>query len=286
MSLRCDEGADESLGVGWVVDEIACLNRFVGICFAGLHHAADATGALHIVRQVDSTLGRPDRFGSPAVFEKELRKATDIEVFAKKEWDEGFPYLYALATVRLWTIMESAIDELVLDVVRLRPNVRQFPAIQKLKGPLVSFMSSSPEEQAEYLVTVLKEDVRASLQPGIGRFEAILSVVGLGGAVLDEVRRAFLELSEVRHVLVHRRGKADAKLVKQRCPWLPFKVGDDVKIRASEFDSFCLACDWYVLELDKRIIQLDGGKQRPEEAELQATVEKKVCEGRKQLREQ
>lgn len=94
--------------IGWVVDEIVRLNQFVGICFAGLHYAADATGNLRLVREVDLTLGRPDRFGSPESFQDEIRKATRIEGFAKAEWDGGFPYLYGLATVRLWTIMESA----------------------------------------------------------------------------------------------------------------------------------------------------------------------------------
>src|SRR5215216_1861472 len=48
------------------------------------------------------------------------------------------------------------------------------------------------------------------------------------GEVTTPVRRVLLELSEIRHVLVHRRGKADAKLVKDRCPWLPFKIGEEV----------------------------------------------------------
>jgi len=278
MSKDAGRLGEDSLRVGWVVGEITRLNYFVGIGFAGLHHAADATGNLRIVREADETLGKPDRFGSPEAFQQALEKAAHVESFAKDEWDNDFPYLYGLATIRLWTIMESAIDELVIDLVRLRPQVRELPAIQKLKGPLISFISSSPEEQAEFLVNVLKEDVRASLQPGIGRFEAILNAVGLGGAVHDGVRRVLLELSEVRHVLVHRRGKADAKLVKQRCPWLPLEVGDTVKVRCPEFNSFCLACDWYVLELDQRITLLDGGTRGAKEAKLQDKIERQLDE--------
>jgi hypothetical protein len=273
----------DSLDILWVLDEISSLNLFVDVCLAGLRNAADATDIIRVARKVDKALHRPDRFGTSEAFEEALKEATCVETFSKSECGTGFPYLYNLAAVRLWTIMESAIDELILDIVRLRREVRQTPSLQKLKGPLVSFMSSSPEDQAEFLVNALKEEVRASLQTGIGRFEAILSALGFGGPVHDEARRVFLELSELRHVLIHRRGRADAKLVRDRCPWLPLKVGDVVTVRGPEFHSFRLACYWYVLELNRRLTVYEGDMVNKEDAELQSLFERKLVEIRAHL---
>lgn len=185
-------------------------------------------------------------------FERILNQAKTYQSFAHREMPDGFPYLFSLVAIRMWSLMESAIDDLVVDVMRLCPKTREMPVIQKLKRPLVQFGSSSLDEQTEYLVSLLKEEVRASLQPGIGRFEAILKAVGLGGPVHDEVRRALLELSEIRHVLVHRRGKADAKLL-ERCPWLPFEVGATVKMREAELHLFHQACLWHVIEIERRL---------------------------------
>jgi hypothetical protein len=233
-------------------------------------------------RTVDPILEKAKSFSGDQEFERVLNQAKRLQDFAQGEMPEGFPYLFSLATIRMWSLMESAIDDLVVDVMRFCPQTRQLPVILKLKGPLVPFGSSSLDEQAEYLGNLLKEEVRASFQPGIGRFETILKAVDLGGPVHDEVRRAFLELSEIRHVLVHRRGKADAKLL-DHCPWLPFKLGATVKVREAELDLFHQASLWYVIEIERRLALFQHETQPAEEAKIQAELEKRIVEIRAYL---
>jgi hypothetical protein len=128
----------------------------------------------------------------------------------------------------------------------------------------------------------MKEEVRANFQPGVGRFEAILNAVELGGPVHDGVRRAFLELSEVRHVLVHRRSKADAKLL-ERCPWLPVKPGDLLQVSETDLHFYHLACLWYVVEIERRLAMWQDRTQPVQEADLQATLEKRIVEAHANL---
>lgn len=275
MSDEKTDGPDEP-GVGWVVAEITNLNHFIDACAGGLQQAAHASENVRSMREVDEVLRRPDRFGTAERYEEAQKRAVQLEQFSKPELKLGFPYLYGLAAIRLWAIVESAVDDLVVDLLLKRPETRQAPGLQKLKGPLVPFLASSPQEQAEYLAELLKQEVRASLHSGAGRFEAVLGMIELGGAVSSEVRRLLLELSEIRHVLVHRRGVADAKLVKDRCPWLRFKIGEVVTVGASDFRSYCMACDWYILELDRRLCAMYGRSRLPRAVTLQEDIESKL----------
>jgi uncharacterized protein YutE (UPF0331/DUF86 family) len=49
---------------------------------------------------------------------------------------------------------------------------------------------------------------------GCGRFESLLDTIGLGGSVEETVKRLFLELSQVRNIVVHKAGKADKRIVE------------------------------------------------------------------------
>ncbi len=269
----------EGDGIGWVSKELQKLMTFVEVCQGGLSLAASAVEVQDTLRLLDEDSGVPSRLVAPEVYKKRLEEAKKHEDFAEQELPAGFPYLFSLAAIRMWSLMESAFDQLVVYVLRVCPQTRQMAVIQKLKGPLVPFACLPPDEQAEFLLTQLKDEVRANFLPGIGRFESMLNAVGLGGPVHDEVRRALLELSEVRHVFVHRRGEADAKLL-ERCPWLPFKIGDQLKVREPELRSFFVACVCYVIEINRRLALFENRTRSPLMAAAQARMEKLIVDSR------
>ena len=134
----------------------------------------------------------------------------------------------------------------------------------------------STDEQAEHLAKLLKEELRANHQIGIGRFEALLNAVDLGGRIHETVRRTFVELSEIRHVLVHRRGKADAKLL-ERCPWLPVELGQTVNVGEPELHLYQQVSMWYVVEIERRLALSMNGTQPEEEAQLQTLLEARIA---------
>ena len=97
----------------------------------------------------------------------------------------------------------------------------------------------------------LKQDFGVSFKPWIARLEAILETIEMSGPVRDEVKRALLELSQVRNVLVYRKGLADSKLINL-CPWLALKPGDSVRVSQAQFRDYSMAGHWYLVELDVR----------------------------------
>jgi len=113
------------------------------------------------------------------------------------------------------------------------------------------YLDRSVEEQYEYLVELLDEERGSAFRYGVTRFELLLEPFGLAGSVDEDVRRELFVLQQLRHVLVHRDGVADRRLV-ERCPSLNVKPGDTVQINHDAYLRLSKATGQYVTELIQR----------------------------------
>jgi len=233
------------------------LMTFVDLSVAGFKDGARARQILFWNRMAQRILGERDPFATEENYTDATKRAGRVETFANAEQKYDFPYVYGMAAIRLWSIIETMVDDLVAYLLRTRPECRQVDVVQKLEGPLVEFVSANDDDRAKYLANLLTEQVKARFKLGIGRFEAVLNQISLGGPVDTDVQRTILELSQIRHVLVHRLGKADERLVTN-CPWLNLGPGQAVRITQKQFRRFYLAVFWYMLELDRRLALLSS----------------------------
>ena len=99
---------------------------------------------------------------------------------------------------------------------------------------LTEYESFQGEDRMRYLVGILERELAASLRPGVGRFECLLSPFGIRPHVETDDRRALNELAAVRNVIVHRAAIADARLI-ELCPWLGLEIGDEVTVGREAF---------------------------------------------------
>lgn len=256
-------------------EEMRELEQFVHVCENALLQATRAVKGVELKRDIAQFLGEPPPYASEEEFEKAKSWAADIERFAEAEKAAGLPYLFGLCTVRLWALLEAIVDELVVEAMRQPEKCKDQAALSKLKGPLMDFRNASPEEQAEFLAETLKQGVEASLKQGIGRFEAVLDPVGLGGAVDEIVRRALFELNQIRNVIVHKGGRADRRLVES-CAWLGMQRGDTVRVSGSMFRRYQLAAYWYVVELRSRVDERLGLTRSPEASEIHSRLREDI----------
>ena len=231
------------------------LMTFVDLSVAAVKDAAQARHILYWNRMAKRVLGERDPFPTEEHYTEAARHAKRFEIFAKGETKYDFPYLYGMATSRLWSIIETMVDDLIAHLIQTRPACRQSDVVRKLEGPLIEFAGAKEEDKAKYLANLLTEQVKARFKLGIGRFEAVLNQISLGGPVDPDVQKTILELSQIRHVIIHRLGKADEKLVTN-CPWLNLRPGQSVRVTQTQFRRFYLAVFWYMLELDRRLAAL------------------------------
>jgi hypothetical protein len=223
------------------LEQLRDVRMFEEIASEGLRVATEAK-ELHQLLMENSKL--PDE--NPVLVGEDAVKRVEAQAqWAEAEERDEFPYLHGLLCIRIWAILDAVVDDLVAMLLADPSKYQGQEIVRKIKVPVVDFTAASDEEKAEMVLQEYKRNLGASLKPGVGRFESMLDPLGLGGPVDDVVRRTLLECSQARHVLVHRAGFADPRLVKQ-CPEMNLEVGDPVEINHEQFIGFQLAADWYL----------------------------------------
>lgn len=244
-------------------DELSHLGRFVNICARALEQSTRAVEIVELYQRIAKF--RDD--ASSLMTEKDLIKAKkeagEVELFARKQKEDGFPYLYSLALVRLWGILEAMVDDIVVDFMRRPAQCKDKDFFYSMKGPLLEFATASPEQQADLLTERLKDAVQAGLKLGVGRFEAMLEPIGLGGGIDPDIRRVLFELSQVRNAIVHKAGVADRRFVES-CPWMNLKRGERLKVNGGDFHLYMVSAYYYALVLRLRTLQLSGCEKTQE----------------------
>ena len=179
------------------------------------------------------------------------QEADELASFAEFELADGLSSLHSLLAVRLCTILEVTVDDLACAALRKPDKWTQPDVVGKLSGPLLQFLEASEEDRVRFLCDELRLSTRASLKVGVGKFEDLLTPIGLGGTVADSVRRTLLEIIEVRNTIVHRAGVVDKQL-KARCPWLTVEIGETIKIDHFHYWKYLSAVTTYLAELYRR----------------------------------
>lgn len=226
------------------------LRLFAELCARGLEYGLSATKIHDIVRRGIET-GTVKRDVSAEQLEQQREQTMRLERFAHDQADRDFPYLYGVLSVRVWTILEDVVNSIVLERVADKAKIVDLPAFESLSIPLVPFLNADEQSRDELVLAALQQATKSRLKIGIGKFDSLLDAVGLDGGVPDAVRRAVVELSELRNVLAHRDGICD-KRVSQRCPWLHLRAGDRVSISRKQFSAYSLLPQWLFIELRRR----------------------------------
>ncbi len=67
--------------------------------------------------------------------------------FAREQLAAGSPYLFGLATIRLWGLLEATVDDGVARLIEVNERVRSSPAFAKVSVPFLEFSSIGPLER-------------------------------------------------------------------------------------------------------------------------------------------
>lgn len=254
------------------IRELLELDLFVEICLHGLEYASHA----HEIAQITTAYETGEQLERVKLSDALSQRVTKVQTFAREQASTHFPKLFELATVQLWSLLEAGIDDLILERLRKPEALPQGPVLAELQGSLLEFLSATSEQRATLLYERLKVATRASQQPGIARFEALLEPIGLKGPVDAAARRALIELAEVRHVIVHRGSRADTKLVA-RCPWLSPHLDQQVPLNHRRFTYYFAAAQWYILELHRRTCSFQNDEARDRSIALQVDLAKRLA---------
>jgi hypothetical protein len=186
-----------------------------------------------------------------------------VEIFqtavplARKQYEEGFPSIFAHATVDLWASLEAFLEDLLVRYLLHDPLARQNPVFEKIKISLVDYESMDAEERMRYLVNELEKEKDGVTRAGIDHFETMLKKIGLDGRVEPEVRQTLIELQQQRNIIIHRRSIVDRRFVRT-CPWLGLQVGQKRMVKFDDAWRYFTACRQYMWTVQSRFFARYG----------------------------
>jgi hypothetical protein len=174
---------------------------------------------------------KPTLDGSQAV-----EKAQKYEQMALEENRNGFPLTLSHAAVALWAALEVTIPTYVAVCLRAKPELLRGERFKKVRFP-VSMLDATPDEQFQWIVQELQDQLKTDEKLGIGRFEGLLAAAGFEVPVESYLRRDLLELSQVRNLVVHRFGVVD-EAFREKCPFRNDPIGSRLKISEADYDRY------------------------------------------------
>lgn len=198
-----------------------------------------------------SALAKLEVFGGPAETQARLESEKRLEALAKSEDESGYRLLSAHALIGVWGVLESAIDEWVVDWISERPHDLDVDDADEIKIPAASFVSSSLRDRAEILFTAYRKKQGQSFGVGIDRFERPLALVGLSGEVPSFISDAIFEMHKVRNVYAHCGGRADRQFL-ECCPWFDLSAGDVVPLDVATYLAYTTVLEFYLILLMNR----------------------------------
>lgn len=179
----------------------------------------------------------------------------DIRTILRREVKEGFPRLLAQMVVSLWGSLELFVRDLASRWLAHVPKAREVDAVSGIKCAVADFWRLDDARRAEFVVDRLAYESRRL--SGASRFQALLKPFGIAPKVAQATAGALFEMGEVRHVLVHRRGVADSKLVTN-CSSLGLTKGMKVSVNASMLDGYRQATLTYFKAAVQRAVDRVG----------------------------
>lgn len=194
-----------------------------------------------------------------------LARAEHDSKLAEREVEQGYPLLYEQATVALWSSLEAVIRTFVARWLEATPAAWDAESIRKLKVRLGDYMALEPFDRCLWVVDLIDQESGGPLRVGVNRFESLLQPIGLAGDVKESTKKLLFELSNVRHLIVHRRAFVDRRLLLA-CPWLQVRVGDRLRVTRDMWLGYNKAVAEYALEIIQRLRVVSGvGRYVPSE---------------------
>ncbi len=184
--------------------------------------------------------------------EDRVRRVEETAEFAKAQIEDDFPILHAQGIVSLWSGLEAGVEDLTLTWFQNTEDLRSVAGIEKVRIPMLESRNWSEREYFKFVLDQLESESGLGLRPGVAKFEAQLALAGLSDRVDPRLKKSLLAMSQVRHLVVHRRGEVDRRFLDQ-CPWLGYKMGDRVAVSGAQYWDWTNAAITYALQLADRV---------------------------------
>jgi len=181
---------------------------------------------------------------SAAAFASVLQSSKDDAAFAADEIKNGFPTILSHHAIALWAGVETAIEQTILGLIRRVQDAHDLIIAHSPTLNAEKFKTKTAND-AEKALSLWDREIKAH---SFDRSMQMLAALKVPVTISTEHRRSLIELSEVRNVLLHKGGFADARFL-DKCPWLKLKVGDAFKVDVKRLGDYFDAASQFAVDL-------------------------------------
>lgn len=225
-----------------------------------------ADWGLHELRESEALERlRLQRKGCDANYEEQaLRAARERAALAAAEADNQMVELNAMTLVAMMSATDALVEELVPRAYEMLIEWRVRETMDRAARQHPEVSARLPDEQLDAVRRVLIDALKEKLGDidgvprgaGVKRWEQPLRKVGLAARndrpIPDDMLQALSEIIQLRHVIVHRAARVDAKALKH-APSLPYADGDLVRIDRKGYKRYSAALWTYGEEILHRM---------------------------------
>jgi hypothetical protein len=198
--------------------------------------------------QGQNRLGADQVRGTPAAPRNRGDLHIDIEVA------QDFRFTWGQATIAMWGHLEAYIEDFCTLIIKEEPK-RIEEALEKAKVRIVDYLTAEASERPRVLFRYLADERDGP--KGETKFDRMLRRLRiLDDTPLGPLGKDINEWNLVRNALVHRKGTADERFVKEY-PQIAVAVGTPVRVNADRAFAFARSgirygariCDCYIRPL-------------------------------------
>jgi hypothetical protein len=179
-----------------------------------IYHVFDATVAEALSPRLRSTIGES--------------QAITVVGWAREHKEAKHRTLHSLVAVGSWAALETLIADVCTETLQAEPQWLEAEAFRGLKLP-PTIVLLDRHEQVNIIAEMAFSGGVAPTDDGKAKFERQLKMVGLDGAVPEDLAKGLIWANAVRNIIMHNGGFVDSKFLA-RCPDSGYAVGDAIKL--------------------------------------------------------
>ena len=232
---------------GWLIGPASNLVLFVGnervVCSLTQRvlRTADILPGLFTIAGPQIIKQQPDVAEALA---RMVQYSASDAAFAAEEIKNEFATILSHHAVALWAGVETALEQTILGLIKRVPDAHDL-IIEHSPTLNAEKFKTKTANDAEKALSIWEQAIKAN---SFDRSVEMLRALKVNTNPTSEDRRALVELSEVRNVLLHRGGFVDARFLG-KCPWIKLKVGDQFKVDGGRLDTYFDAAGRFASDL-------------------------------------
>ncbi len=186
----------------------------------GLGYTSSVYEVAEGLRDLSASVGNQSNISADDIERYRTHAAAAKAILADKQ-----DMLAAHALIGFWAAAEVFAEDLTVAFLAHDSTLLLSEGIGDVKVPFRDFENLGKEDRIRAVLPLIQRRQSREEAP----FESQLDLVGLSGPIPAPTRTAMREAWQLRNVILHRRGIADARLVAL-CPQLNYQIGNKVQI--------------------------------------------------------